>query len=102
MDPIAMMAYLNATPAVVVVCMMGFMFSLYVIVKFRGQQKRNDRLFKELKDVTYKYNVINTWAFAADKHIKLNGLKCGNSQGDVMLNWDGVPEPYQPPKGPKA
>ena len=48
-------------------------------------------ILREIKDLKYKYNTLNTWAFAADKHIKLNALKTGNSQGDFMLDWDSVP-----------
>lgn len=49
-------------------------------------------LLRELKCVKYQYNVLNTWAFAADKLMKLDMLKTGNSQGDVMLDWDSVPK----------
>lgn len=45
----------------------------------------------QIKDTRYKYNVLNTWAFAADKMLKLHMLKTGNSQGDFMLDWDSIP-----------
>jgi len=58
------------------------------VKRFRMLREKD---LKEVKQLKYELSVINAWAFAADKQIKLNGLKCGNSQGDKMLDWDGVP-----------
>ena len=71
---------------------MGMGWAAFSLVQMRHKDKMIDVLFEKNKSLDYKYNVINTWVFAADKHIKLNGLKGGNSIGDVMLDWDGVPE----------
>lgn len=71
--------------AIILMFIMGMGVVLWVI----SIKKKHD---KEIKDLIYQRNVINMWAFAADKHMKLNGLKSGNSQGDVMLDWDGIPE----------
>lgn len=49
-------------------------------------------LFKRQNDLYYKYNALNTNVFGLDKHTKYNGFKTGNSQGDFMLDWDGIPE----------
>ena len=46
----------------------------------------------EIKDLTYKYDTLNTNVFSIDKHTGHNGFKRGNSQGDFMLDWDGKPE----------
>jgi len=80
-------ADIGPTNAIVLMFFMGCGVVLWVM-------SINRKLTKDIKDLTYQRNVINMWAFAADKHIKLNGLKSGNSQGDVMLDWDGVPEEY--------
>ena len=47
---------------------------------------------EEIKDLTYKYETLNTNVFSIDKHTSHNGFKRGNSQGDFMLDWDGKPE----------
>lgn len=49
-------------------------------------------MFKRQNDLYLKYNTLNTLVFDIDKHTKNNGAKSGNSMGDFMLDWDGVPE----------
>jgi len=93
----ALLISLGATPAVWVVFGMGIAVVLYFSID-RMYMKKYHRaemivLKEQYKDVSYKYGVLTTWAFHADKTLKLNSLKCGNSQGDVMLDWDGVGTP---------
>ena len=71
---------LGATVPDMIIVLMGMGVLLMVI-----EQR------KHIKSLKYKYDVLNTWAFAADKMIKLHMLKAGNSQGDFMLDWDGIP-----------
>ena len=66
------------------------MFFIVGILMMWWNQKRGRDA--EIKDLTYKYTTLNAWAFGIDGHTKYNRLKTGNSQGDFMLNWDGVPE----------
>ena len=54
-------------------------------------------LFKLLNKLQYNYNALNTIVFSLDKHTKHNGVKTGNSQGDFMLDWDGIPETFNEP-----
>jgi len=95
MDIPTLLLDLGATPAVWVVFGMGIAVVFYFGIDRHYMKKYHRIEMKALKDqykdVNYKYNVLNTWAFFADKTLKLNGLKCGNSQGDVMLDWDSVP-----------
>ena len=87
---------LGATPAVIMIFVMGMgwaSFSYFMMRQLTKRHEKEKERQKELYDsLKYKYDVINTWAFCADTILKLNKLKCGNSQGDVMLDWDGVPD----------
>lgn len=95
MDIATLLIKLGPTPAVWVVVAMGFAVVVYFSIDRHYMKKYHraemEALKKQFKDVHYKYTVINTWAFSADKMMKLNMLKTGNSQGDVMLDWDSVP-----------
>jgi len=96
MESLIVLKELGATPAVILIFVMGIMFASYAVIRDKQKSKLIEKLFAENKDLRYTYNVLNTWAFYADKTLKLNGLKCGNSLGDVMLDWDSVPG--SPPK----
>ena len=74
------LASLGATVPDLFIFILGFGVALLVL------EQRS-----QIKSLRYKYNVLNTWAFAADKMVKLNSLKTGNSQGDFMLDWDSIP-----------
>jgi len=97
-----LLSRLNPSMADLFIVFMGLMVVGYIlIIKKQSRRdlddarKRHRREINELKDInkdlSYKYSVLNTWVFAADKIGKFNMLKTGNSQGDVMLDWEGVP-----------
>jgi len=64
-------------------------FVIGILMMWWAQKRARDA---EVKDLTYKYETLNTNVFSMDKHTGHNGFKRGNSRGDFILDWDGKSE----------
>lgn len=71
---------MEATPAVIVVFIMGISFATIVLVIVRF-------LWSQNKDLKYQLSVINMWMFHVDQSLDIDALESGNSLGDVKLKW---------------
>ncbi len=71
---------MKATPAVIVVFVMGVAFATIMIIVIRLMWAQN-------KDLKYQLSVLNSWIFHVDQSLDIDALESGNSLGDVKLKW---------------
>jgi len=78
MDPITILRELGATPAVILVGSMGFMFSLYVVIRIRAHSKLIAMQFQDNRDNRELYHRLDCLSYGTAKafqamhpHVKL-------------------------------
>ena len=71
---------MGATPAVIVVFVMGLSFATIVIIIIKQIRAEN-------KNLKYQLSVLNSWIFHVDQSLDIDALESGNSLGDVKLKW---------------
>ena len=84
---------LGATPAVIVVFVMGIGFAMYMIVRDRAKDRQISLLFQEIKDLRYKLSQTDKLAYGIGIAIQKEGKvklfkQSANGAGDHALNRD--------------
>ena len=88
-----MLEGLNASPADMIIILMGFIFSAIVFFIISGIKKNYEKLWSEYKELNHKYTQLNTLCYGLALNAqKVTGVKLikqsADGGGDYVLNRD--------------